>query len=144
MLAAGIGSIAAVTKEQCSMLSRALDEHGPLIDHRGVRIRLRVVSLVAFTGTWEHLDAPETTLLQTRVVGGPALAALDSYLRGETLPPWPRDFPLIQWAQAWAAAGGKYSIDDAQRELVRADLADADARGWLAIQPMYDEGPGSL
>jgi hypothetical protein len=50
------------------------------------------------------------------------------YLREEPLPPWPADFPMRQWAQAWTVAGGKYKSDP-KDEAAKSARASFDALG---------------
>jgi hypothetical protein len=52
----------------------------------------------------------------------------ECYLREELLPPWPADFPMRQWAQAWTVARGKYEADP-KDEAAKSARASFDALG---------------
>ena|SRR6266536_3089611 len=102
-----------ITESVARRTYEALDRHGPLIAHEAVRERIRIAALVAFTASWpdDQFADPAMARIQVRLVGEQARWAVESYLREEPLPPWPADFPMRQWAQAWTIAGGKYEPD---------------------------------
>lgn len=119
-----------ITQSVVRSTFEALDLHGPLIAHEALRERIRIAALVAYTASWpdEQLANPVMARVQVCIVGEQVQWAVECYLREEPLPPWPADFPVRQWAQAWTVAGGKYAPDPSN-EAAEAARTSFDALG---------------
>lgn len=117
---------ASISQDVARETFESLDRDGPLIVHEALRRRIRIAALVAFTASQpdDQFSEPGLARLQVRIVGQQVQWAIENYLRGEPLPPWPAEFPMQQWAQAWTSAAGEYRIDpnDESAKTARAEF----------------------
>lgn len=113
-----------ITRESALDLYATLEWHGPLISNAALRARVRILALVAFTASWsdDKLSHPDRTRYFVSNMARYVQRSIDHYLRDEPLPKWPDDYPMRQWAQAWATSGADYTPDDESARAARAEF----------------------